>query len=162
MSILSIFMKPDPNEPSSEAREDCALCSGDGGRVLWRGAYWRLVAVDDAHYPGYLRLVCNRHVTELAWLAKPERDQLFKLIVALEKHLREYLQPHKINQASLGNQTPHFHWHIIPRWNDDPCFPDSIWSPQRNTTPSPEQSARHATAEAAFAGLAVLCQKTVY
>ncbi len=162
MSILSVLMKSDPNEPPSAPRADCALCSNDGGRVLWRGAYWRLVAVDDPDYPGYVRLVCNRHVTELGWLAKPERDQLFKLVLAIEEHLQQQLRPHKINQASLGNQTPHFHWHIIPRWTDDPCFPDSIWSARRNSTTSPELNARHAAAEAAFAGLGVLCQKTIY
>jgi diadenosine tetraphosphate (Ap4A) HIT family hydrolase len=162
MSILSLLLKSDPNEPSSEAKTDCALCNGDGGQVLWKGAYWRLVAVDDPAYPGYVRLIANRHVTELTWLAKPEQDQLFKLITAIEKHLQVHLKPHKINQASLGNQTPHLHWHIIPRWNDDPCFPDSIWSAKRNPEPSPELEARKAAAQAAFEGLGVLCRKTVY
>jgi diadenosine tetraphosphate (Ap4A) HIT family hydrolase len=162
MSILSVFLKSDANEPSSEPRQDCALCTSEGGRLLWRGAYWRLVAVEDPQLPGYVRLVSNRHVTELGWLAKPEREQLFALITAIEKHLQQTLRPSKINQASLGNQTPHFHWHIIPRWEDDPYFPGSIWSPVRNAEPSPALSVRRATAESAFAGLHGLCQKTVY
>jgi hypothetical protein len=104
-------------------------------------------------------MIANRHVTELTWLAKPEQDQLFKLIIARSKNIfKVHLKPHKINQASLGNQTPHLHWHIIPRWNDDPCFPDSIWSATRNPEPSPELEARKAAAQAAFEGLDVLCR----
>ena len=160
--MLSIFMKSDPNEPSSTPQTDCEFCQAEGGRLLWRGAFWRLVAVDDPNYPGYVRLIANRHVTELSWLAKPERDQLFKLVTAIEQHLRQHIRPHKFNQASLGNITPHFHWHIIARWQDDPCFPGSIWSAQQNTSPSPDMKERAAAAEAAFAGLHALCQKTVY
>jgi len=37
------------------------------------------------------------------------------------------------------------HWHVIPRWTDDPNFPDSIWSAARRETPlravSPELKA---------------------
>jgi len=41
------------------------------------------------------------------------------------------MQPTKINLASLGNQVPHLHWHIIPRYEDDPFFPESIWSQRK-------------------------------
>jgi hypothetical protein len=33
----------------------------------------------------------------------------------------------KVNLASLGNQVPHLHWHVIPRFKDDPHFPFAIW-----------------------------------
>jgi diadenosine tetraphosphate (Ap4A) HIT family hydrolase len=36
--------------------------------------------------------------------------------------------PEKINLASLGNAVPHLHWHIIPRFSDDPHFPNAVWS----------------------------------
>jgi len=29
--------------------------------------------------------------------------------------------------ASLGNKTPHIHWHIIPRFKEDAHFPNSHW-----------------------------------
>jgi diadenosine tetraphosphate (Ap4A) HIT family hydrolase len=46
----------------------------------------------------------------------------------VEAALRQIMHPHKVNLASLGNLTPHLHWHVIPRFRDDPHFPQSIWS----------------------------------
>jgi hypothetical protein len=46
----------------------------------------------------------------------------------VERVLRDTLTPDKVNVASLGNQVPHLHVHIVPRWRDDLTFPDSIWS----------------------------------
>jgi diadenosine tetraphosphate (Ap4A) HIT family hydrolase len=42
------------------------------------------------------------------------------------------MHPDKINLASLGNMTPHLHWHVIPRFKQDKHFPQPIWGvPQR-------------------------------
>jgi diadenosine tetraphosphate (Ap4A) HIT family hydrolase len=38
------------------------------------------------------------------------------------------MRPNKINLAALGNQVPHIHWHVIPRFEDDAFFPGSVWS----------------------------------
>jgi len=54
------------------------------------------------------------------------------------------------------------HWHIIPRWHDDPYFPQSIWSAVQRDTVSPEQDARHQAAQRLFAKLPKLCAKAVY
>ena len=48
----------------------------------------------------------------------------------MEAVLRDVLRPHKLNLASLGNITPHLHWHVIPRFPDDPHFPNPIWGTQ--------------------------------
>jgi len=56
-------------------------------------------------------------------------------VFATEAALREVLAPDKINLASLGNMIPHLHWHIIPRYLDDPHFPRPIWAqPCRNAS----------------------------
>lgn len=49
------------------------------------------------------------------------------VVFAVESALRDLLHPDKINLASLGNATPHLHWHVIPRFRGDPHFPDPIW-----------------------------------
>ena len=50
------------------------------------------------------------------------------VVFAVEAYVRLSLEPDKMNLASLGNLTPHLHWHVIPRWRDDRHFPDPVWS----------------------------------
>jgi diadenosine tetraphosphate (Ap4A) HIT family hydrolase len=46
------------------------------------------------------------------------------------------MQPDKVNLATLGNVVPHLHWHVIPRYKEDSCFPASVWSEkQRESNP---------------------------
>ena len=54
-----------------------------------------------------------------------------EVVFAAERALRQLLQPEKINLASLGNMTPHLHWHVIPRFADDRHFPGSVWGETR-------------------------------
>jgi diadenosine tetraphosphate (Ap4A) HIT family hydrolase len=49
-------------------------------------------------------------------------------VFRVEAALRICLQPEKVNLASLGNMTPHLHWHVIPRRSGDPTFPQPIWA----------------------------------
>jgi diadenosine tetraphosphate (Ap4A) HIT family hydrolase len=105
----------------------CELCDGPGGAVLWRDERCRVVHVEEAGYPGFCRVIWNAHVSEMTDLAEDDRAHLMKIVYALEAALRERLQPDKINLASLGNMTPHLHWHVIPRFRDDPHFPNPIW-----------------------------------
>lgn len=69
------------------------------------------------------------------------------MVFAVEFALRELLQPDKINLASFGNVTPHLHWHLIPRWRDDPHFPQPFWGQRQRDAgserppPAPERLA---------------------
>ena len=108
----------------------CALCREDGGRAVARTSELRVVLVDDPDYPGYLRVIWNAHVAEMSELGGPERTRLLAAVHAVELALREVLAPDKINLASLGNQVPHLHWHVIPRFVDDAHFPQPIWAPR--------------------------------
>lgn len=91
--------------------------------------------VDEPGFPGFCRVVLNRHAAEMTDLLPQERDQLMRVVYAVEKEIRRALNPTKINLASL-HQAPHLHWHVIPRWLDDSHFPASIWAaPRRTGTP---------------------------
>jgi diadenosine tetraphosphate (Ap4A) HIT family hydrolase len=105
----------------------CELCEADGGEVLWRDARCRVVHVDEPGYPGYCRVIWNVHVREMTQLAEDERRDFMCVVFAVEAAVRELLDPDKVNLASLGNVTPHLHWHVVPRFRDDPHFPNSIW-----------------------------------
>ncbi len=60
-------------------------------------------------------------------LTPDDRVRTMDIVFAVEAAIREVIQPDKINLACLGNQTPHVHWHIIPRFEEDKHFPNSHW-----------------------------------
>jgi len=106
----------------------CELCNTDGGALLWRNERLRIIRIDDADYPMFCRVVWNAHVREMTDLEEPQRQHLMCAVFALEQALRNLLNPAKINLASFGNQTPHLHWHVIPRFQDDRHFPQPVWA----------------------------------
>lgn len=116
---------------------ECELCRGAGGTLLWRDGFCRVVAVDEAGLPGFLRVVLERHVREMTDLDEAERTRFMGVVFAVEAHARRSLQPDKMNLASLGNLTPHLHWHVIPRWRDDRHFPGPVWAAPHHDDPVP-------------------------
>ena len=110
---------------------DCELCEHDGGKLLWRGTLCRVVRAASDDYPGFCRVVLNRHVREMTDLPAAERSQLMDAVFACESALRDLYRPDKINLASLGNQVPHLHWHVIARHAADAHFPDAVWAPRK-------------------------------
>ncbi len=116
---------------------ECTLCSEDTGTVLWRDDFCRVAWVDESAYPGFCRVILNTHIREMTDLPPADRQRLMTVVFAVETAVREVCQPDKINLASLGNLVPHVHWHVIPRWEGDRCFPDAIWAAPRRegTTP---------------------------
>jgi diadenosine tetraphosphate (Ap4A) HIT family hydrolase len=106
----------------------CPLCTPQDEVVLWRDATLRVILAMDRDYPAFCRVILNRHVREMTDLPCDERARVMQAVFAVETALRDLLRPDKINLASLGNQVPHLHWHIIPRFADDRHFPDPVWS----------------------------------
>jgi len=109
----------------------CPLCYPENETVLWRDARCRIILVDDPDYAGFCRVIWQEHVKEMTDLAEPERTHLMSVVFSVERMLRDLLHPDKINLASLGNQVPHLHWHVIPRFMDDAHFPDAVWAARR-------------------------------
>ena len=111
---------------------DCELCKSDGGAVVLANEWLRVTLVDEHDYPGYVRVIWNDHAREMTELGDDDRLRLMKTVFAVESAQREVLAPLKINLASLGNMTPHLHWHVIARFADDLHFPQPVWgAPQR-------------------------------
>ncbi len=106
---------------------DCELCRQPGGTLIWRDDRCRVVAVDEPGYPGFCRVIWNEHIAEMSDLAADDRAHCMAVVNAVELALRASLQPAKINLASLGNMVAHLHWHVIPRFRDDPQFPQPLW-----------------------------------
>lgn len=133
---------------------DCPLCGGDGGEVVFRDDLLRVVLVDDPDHPGFARVIVSAHVREMTDLAPAARQRLLAAVFAVEQAQRETLRPDKVNLASLGNVVPHLHWHVIPRFADDSRFPDSVWSPRRRAADPAALARRQALLPALRAAIA--------
>lgn len=130
---------------------DCEFCGSPGGPVLWQNDLCRVVRVDEPDYPGFCRVILKRHATEMTDLTPAERDGLMAVVYAVESAVRETMQPDKMNIASLGNMTPHLHWHVVPRFRDDRHFPTPIWAaPQREAQVPAQRAARAGNIAAAL------------
>ncbi|MHB8624011.1 MAG: HIT family protein [Sulfuricaulis sp.] len=112
----------------------CPLCHPENEAILWRDARCRVILVSDADYPGFCRVIWQQHVKEMTDLTEPDRAHFMAVVLEVEHALRDLLRPEKINLASLGNQVPHLHWHVIPRFIDDAHFPDPIWATRKRGT----------------------------
>lgn len=118
----------------------CDLCAGVGGVGVWQDLHWRVIRVADTGFPAFYRVVHQRHVAEFTDLDADVRRRCMELVAAVERVLRDALAPSKINLASLGNQTPHLHWHVIARFDWDSHFPQPVWgAAQRAVDPAPAE-----------------------
>ncbi|MFZ6759820.1 HIT family protein [Undibacterium sp. Ji50W] len=117
----------------------CELCDASAGDIIVSTDQLRVILVDDINYPGFCRVIWNAHVKEMTDLPAADRNIFMQAVWKVEAALREVMQPHKMNVASLGNMVPHLHWHLIPRYTDDAHFPNPIWAAARSDTP--DQSA---------------------
>jgi diadenosine tetraphosphate (Ap4A) HIT family hydrolase len=111
----------------------CDLCKANlqgppsPHEVLWQDDFCRVVLLNDVDYPAYCRVELISHVKEMTDLVPENRTRMMKVVFAVEEAMVEVITPDKINLASLGNKTPHLHWHIIPRFAHDKHFPNSHW-----------------------------------
>lgn len=110
------------------SEQHCVLCNEVGGRLLWQNDLVRIINADDTYYPAFTRVIYQSHIKEMSELSPTQRHELMDFVYLVEEVQREVLEPAKINLAQFGTMVPHIHWHIIPRFKDDPHYPDAIWS----------------------------------
>lgn len=108
--------------------DTCALClPSPHHEILWQDNFCRVVLLNDIDYPAYCRVELVDHVAEMTDLTPDDRARTMDVVFAVEAALREVINPDKINLACFGNKTPHVHWHVIPRFEEDKHFPNSYW-----------------------------------
>ena len=124
----------------------CPLCQTPGGTVLWQNQYLRVIDACDQLYPGFTRVIWMAHVVEMTDLSAAEQAELLRVVLLVEQVQRAELKPDKVNLAAFGNVVPHLHWHVIPRWQDDPHFPQAVWAalPHADFKAQAAQEARRA------------------
>lgn len=109
----------------------CQMCSrwdDDADLQIAELEHTRLILNRDQFFPGYCLLFTKLHATELFHLEPAVLNGLIAEVSHVAACLDHLFKPAKMNYELLGNMVPHIHWHLIPRFVDDPLWPRPVWS----------------------------------
>ena len=99
-----------PREPNNEHRLFIAQLSVS-----------TLYLFRDQRFRGYSLLTYDsRHATVLEELSNAEYNAFMYDLRQAATAIRTALNPDHMNYECLGNSSPHLHWHIVPRYKNDP------------------------------------------
>lgn len=86
-----------------------------------------VVIGDFQFYKGYTLFLCKKHVGELHELDKEFKEKFLSEMSIVSEAVFNIFKPKKLNCELLGNSDPHLHWHIFPRYPNDPNPIDPVW-----------------------------------
>jgi diadenosine tetraphosphate (Ap4A) HIT family hydrolase len=79
-------------------------------------------------YRGQCLLIFDpRHAARPDQLSPDEWQAFCGDLLACQGVISRTVCPDHVNVESLGNVVPHLHWHIVPRYLDDPRWGAPIW-----------------------------------
>ncbi len=111
--------------------ESCPLCelSGDASPMFVQQLSVSALYLNaNQAYRGHCQLIfTKRHVRGIEELDETEYNSCMADLRVAAKAIETACKPDHLNYASLGNVVPHLHWHIIPRYVDDPRWGKGIW-----------------------------------
>ena len=125
--------------PPGSAASPCGICA-----IIARiraGAFADFIAElprswvilgDAQFYRGYCVIFAKRHVIEPHLMPRGEAHELLDETLAVGRAISAVASPLKLNYECLGNQEPHVHWHVFPRYADDPMRLQPVWLRQEN------------------------------
>jgi len=86
-----------------------------------------LILGDAQFYKGYCVMLAKRHATEMHLLPRGEAHELLDELMAAGRAIAAVTHPLKLNYECLGNQEPHVHWHVFPRYAEDVQRLAPVW-----------------------------------
>ncbi|MBU0546504.1 HIT family protein [Patescibacteria group bacterium] len=86
-----------------------------------------VVVGDFQFFRGYTLFLCKQHKTELHQLDKYFRIKFLEEMSEVAEAVNIAFQPKKLNYKLLGNTDEHLHWHIFPRYENDPRPQGVTW-----------------------------------
>jgi len=102
---------------------DCLMCRlagvRDGDTFVARLSASTVLLDVDQRYRGKTVIVTREHVTDLLEMPEARALELYADVRNVARATRLALAPARLNYALLGNQEPHVHWHVIPRFPGD-------------------------------------------
>jgi len=79
-------------------------------------------------YPGYTLFLSKTCVPELHDLPPERRSRFLEEMALVAEAVFRAFSPRKLNYELLGNSVAHVHWHLFPRYADDPNPQWPVWS----------------------------------
>jgi len=86
------------------------------------------VLSDNQYYPGYTIFVAKQCVPELHDLPPDVRPRFLEEMAQVAEAVFRAFAPRKLNYELLGNSVSHLHWHLFPRYADDPNPRWPVWN----------------------------------
>ena len=91
-----------------------------------------VVIGDHQYFLGYTCFLFKEHITELHFIDKKVRLKHLEEMSIVYEAVFNAFRPDKMNAELLGNGDAHVHWHLFPRYSDDPFRKGPVWWVQRN------------------------------
>jgi diadenosine tetraphosphate (Ap4A) HIT family hydrolase len=119
---------------------DCPLCaprpdSNEQWDLVWPLSVSSLYLAKNQTYRGHCQLIFDpRHASRVGQLSPEEWRMFSEDLYRAECGVLQTVHPDHINTESLGNVVPHLHWHVIPRYRNDPRWGAPIWLPDMPET----------------------------
>jgi diadenosine tetraphosphate (Ap4A) HIT family hydrolase len=114
--------------------EDCEICRG-APRMNDENPYWvaeletgNVVLGWNQMIPGYTLFLSKAHVSELHDFPPATRARFLEEMAIVAAAVWKAFAPRKLNYEMLGNSVAHAHWHIFPRYDDDPNPAWPVWN----------------------------------
>jgi diadenosine tetraphosphate (Ap4A) HIT family hydrolase len=74
----------------------------------------------DVGQPGYCLVIWRgRHVADVTQLSDTEAGLYWSDVMRVSRAVELHYTPAKLNLMTLGNELPHLHTHVVPRYVDD-------------------------------------------
>jgi diadenosine tetraphosphate (Ap4A) HIT family hydrolase len=116
------------------ASADCPLCRKladlsllSSEELVWQFPHSVALLGPWQYYHGCCFLVARSHASELNQLPEKERIAYFNEMCLLARAIEAAFHPRKLNYELLGNQVAHLHWHLFPRYDQDPDALKPVW-----------------------------------
>ena len=87
-----------------------------------------VVLADEQAYNGWCILLLKDHHERLAGLSLYRQTRLWEDVATVAAAMTRELKPMRINYECLGNELHHVHWHVIPRYANDPAPQEPVWT----------------------------------
>ncbi len=120
---------------NAEHREaSCTICSKlaqwrtNGNPYLVHEFEHSVFVIGEHQYHrGYAQVILKQHACDLHELPHRLQAAFFEETMLATQALVKTFAPAKMNHSCYGNLDPHLHWHLFPRYADDPDRQKQPW-----------------------------------